>query len=404
MFTRALRTIAALVLAAALHAPTARAAGDVVKLGVINDQSGLAADTSGAGSVEATRMAVEDFGGKVLGKPIEVLSADHQNRTDIAMPIIGRWLDQEGVDALVDVSFTGISLATQEMIRTKKRIALFNGTISSDLTNKACSPYGIHWTVDSYAITHGLGDALSKPAGATWFFITQDSLFGAQLQQETARVIEANGGKVIGTVKTPLGETDFAQYLLQAQASGANVIALATAGTELINELKQASEFHMNAGKQRIAPISLQEPDVHSIGLPIIQGAYLVLAFNWNQNDETRAFSKRFWARVGHPPTQIQAGNYGAVMHYLKAVQAAGTLDADAVAAKMKAMPINDFMTKDGHIRADGRVERELYLFQAKSPAESQGPWDELRQIAVIPREKTVRPAAESECPLMRPR
>jgi branched-chain amino acid transport system substrate-binding protein len=392
----------AFLFAACAGLSTARASGDVVKLGVINDQSGLAADTSGAGSVIATRMAVEDFGGKVLGKPIEVLSADHQNRTDIAMPIIGRWIDQEGVDALVDVSFTGISLATQELIRNRKRIALFNGTISAELTNKACSPYGIHWTLDSYALTHGLGDALSKPTGASWFFITQDSLFGSQLQQETAKVIQANGGTVAGEVRTPLGTTDFAQYLLQAQASGASVIAIATAGTELIDALKQASEFNMMKGKQRIAPISLQEPDVHSIGLNIVQGAYMVLAFNWNQNDATRSFSKRFWERAGHPPTQIQAGNYGAVMHYLKAVQAAGTLDADAVAAKMKEMPINDFMTKDGHIRADGRVEREMYLFQVKAPAESQGAWDEVKQVGIVPREKTVRPAAESDCPLMK--
>ena len=382
--------------------PPAYASGDAVKLGVINDQSGLAADTSGAGSVEATRMAVEDFGGKVLGLPIKVLSADHQNRADIAMPIIGRWIDQDGVDALVDVSFTGISLATQELIRTRKRIALFNGTISAELTNKQCSLYGIHWTVDSYAITHGLGDALSKPAGATWFFITQDSLFGGQLQSETAKVIQANGGKVVGAVRTPLGTTDFAQYLLQAQASNASVIALATAGTELIELLKEASEFHMTNGKQRIAPISLQEPDVHALGLEIAQGSFLVLAFNWNQNDATRAFSKRFWDRVGHPPTQIQAGNYGAVMHYLKAVQAAGTLDADAVAAKMKETPINDFMTKDGHIRANGRVEREMYLFQVKTPAESHGPWDELKQVGTIPREMTVRPVAESDCALLK--
>jgi branched-chain amino acid transport system substrate-binding protein len=251
-------------------------------------------------------------------------------------------------------------------------------------------------------MTHGLGDALSKKAGSTWFFITQDSLFGKQLQDETAKVIAANGGKVLGQVRSPLGTTDFAQYLLQAQSSGAEVIAVATAGSELIAVMKQANEFQINQGNQRVAAISLQEPDVHSLGLDIAKGAYMVLAYNWNQNDETRAFAKRFWARVGHPPTQIQAGNYGAVMHYLKAVQAAGTLDADAVAAKMKETPINDFMTHDGHIRADGRVERDLYLFQAKSPAESTGPWDEEKEIAVIPHEKTVRPLSESECPLVK--
>ncbi len=400
MSTETLRAIA--LAAAWLIAPAAYASGDVVKLGVINDQSGLAADTSGSGSVEATKMAVEDFGGKVLGKPIEVLSADHQNKVDVAMSIIGQWVNRDGVDALVDVSFTGISLATQEFIRTHKIIALYNGTISSELTNKACTTYGIHWTVDSYAMTHGLGDALSKKAGSTWFFITQDSLFGKQLQDETAKVIATNGGKILGQVLSPLGTTDFAQYLLQAQSSGAEVIAVATAGSELIAVMKQANEFQINQGNQHVAAISLQEPDAHSLGLDIAKGAYMVLAYNWNQNDETRAFGKRFWARVGHPPTQIQAGNYGAVMHYLKAVQAAGTLDADAVAAKMKEMPINDFMTHDGHIRADGRVERDLYLFQAKTPAESTGPWDEEKQIAVIPHDKTVRPLSESECPLVK--
>jgi len=381
----------------------AQVSDGVVKLGVLNDMSSLYADVSGKGGVVAAQMAAEDFGGKVLGAPIEIIGGDHQNKPDVGAGLARQWIDTDHVDAIVDVPTSSVALAIQEVTREKKRIFLMSGPASSDLTGKACSPYGIHWTYDTYALAHGTGGALVKQGGDSWFFITADYAFGHALERDTGDAVKAAGGKVLGAVNAPLNTQDFSSFLLQAQASKAKVIGLANAGGDTINSIKQASEFGIVAGGQKLAGLLVFLSDIHSLGLKIAQGLTITSAYYWDRDDATRAFAKRFMARnpTGLPPTYIQAGIYTEVTFYLKAIQAAGTDDADKVVAQMRKMKINDFMTKDGWLREDGRVMRDMYLEEVKSPAESKYPFDYLKILATIPPDQAFRPLKDGNCPLV---
>ncbi len=381
----------------------AQVSDGVVKLGVLNDMSSLYADVSGKGGVVAAQMAAEDFGGKVLGAPIEIIGGDHQNKPDVGAGLARQWIDTDHVDAIVDVPTSSVALAIQEVTREKKRIFLMSGPASSDLTGKACSPYGIHWTYDTYALAHGTGGALVKQGGDSWFFITADYAFGHALERDTGDAVKAAGGKVLGAVSAPLNTQDFSSYLLQAQASKAKVIGLANAGGDTINSIKQASEFGIVAGGQKLAGLLVFLSDIHSLGLKIAQGLTITSAWYWDKDDASRTFAKRFIPRnpTGLPPTYIQAGIYTEVTFYLKAIQAAGTDDADKVVAQMRKMKINDFMTKDGWLREDGRVMRDMYLAEVKSPAESKYPFDYLKILATIPPDQAFRPLKEGNCPLV---
>jgi branched-chain amino acid transport system substrate-binding protein len=391
---------AALCLAGAAHA---QISGDVVRIGVINDMSGLYSDLGGEGSVEAARLAIEDFGPTVLGKKIELVSADHQNKPDVASMIVRRWIDENGVDLIAEGGNSATALAIQGITRDKKRIFVISGPGSSDLTGKQCSPYGFHFTYSTYAEASAVTKAMLKQHADTWFFLTADYAFGHALERDASSFIAAAGSKVVGAVRHPLGASDLSSFLLQAQNSKAKVIALANAGGDTVNSLKQAAEFGIGrSGDQSIVALLMLITDVHSLGLQAAQGIIYATSFSWTQNEATRAFGRRFMARRnGQAPTMIQAGVYSGVMHYLKAVQAAGTDDADAVAAAMRKLPVNDFMTQNARIRADGQVMRAMYLVQAKSPAESHEPWDYEKVIATISPEEAWRPLAEGGCPFV---
>jgi branched-chain amino acid transport system substrate-binding protein len=384
-------------------AASAQISDGVVKLGVLNDMSSLYADIGGKGSVLAAQMAVDDFGGKVLGAPIEIVSGDHQNKPDIGAGIARQWIDTDHVDAIVDVPTSSVALAVQAVTREKKHIFLMSGPASSDLTGKACSPYGVHWTYDTYALAHGTGGALVRQGGDSWFFITADYAFGHALERDTSEAVTAAGGKVLGAVRVPLNTSDFSSFLLQAQASNAKVIGLANAGGDTINAIKQASEFGIVAGGQKLAGLLVFLTDVHSLGLKTAQGLTITSAWYWDKDDPSREFAKRFMAKNpnGMPPTYTQAGVYTEVAFYLKAIAAAGTDGADKVMAQMRSMRINDFMTKDGWLREDGRVMRDMYLEEVKSPAQSQYPFDYFHILATIPSDQAFRPLKDGGCPLV---
>ena len=405
MATKVLAATALLALAASgLGAGQALAqmSGKPIKIGVLSDMSSLYADIGGAGSVAAAQMAVKDFGGKVNGVPIEVISADHLNKPDTGAAIARRWVDEDGVDAIVDVPTSSVALAVQEVMKEEGKVLLISGAASSDLTGKACSPTGVHWTYDTYALAHGTGAALVKQGGDTWFFITADYAFGHALQRDASAVVTNAGGKVLGSVDVPLNNNDFSSFLLQAQQSKAKIVGLANAGGDTDNSIKQAAEFGIVAGGQRLAGLLVFISDVNSLGLQVAQGLVLTEAFYWDQNDATRAWSKRFMEQIKKPPTMVQAGVYGAVAHYLKAMAAAKTEDGVKVVAKMRELPINDFMTKNGKLREDGRVMRDMYLFQVKTPAESKYQFDYYKLLATIPADQAFRPLSESECPLVK--
>jgi branched-chain amino acid transport system substrate-binding protein len=386
-----------------LTAPApAEISGDVVKIGVMNDMSGLYADISGPGSVEAARMAIADFGGTVAGKKIELISADHQNKPDIGSAIANQWLDNDGVDAIVDVPTSSVALAVQEVARNKNKVFLISGAAASDLTGKACSPTSVHWTYDTVALANGTGSAVVKAGGNTWFFITADYAFGHALERDTSKVVEENGGKVLGSVKAPLNTADFSSFLLQAQNSKAKIIGLANAGGDTINSIKQAGEFGIVEGGQNLAGLLVFITDIHSLGLQAAHGLQLTEAFYWDQNNDTRAWSKRFMDKMKRQPTMVQAGVYGAVMHYLAAIKATNSDDGLTVVKQMKATPVNDFMTKNGKIREDGTLVRDMYLFEVKKPSESKGAWDYYKQISVIPGEAAFKLPGPSQCPLVK--
>jgi branched-chain amino acid transport system substrate-binding protein len=380
----------------------AQVSDDVVKIGVLNDQSGLVADATGMGSVVAARLAAEEFGGKILGKPIVIIFADHQNKADIGAGIARQWLDQEQVDAIADVPNSAVALAVQGIVRDKHRIALFSSPGTTALSNKACSPYGVQFTYDTYALAKGTAEAVVRQGEKTWFFITADYAFGHQLQLDATTVITANGGTVLGSALHPNSASDLSSLLMQAQSSKAQAIGLANAGGDTILAIKQANEFGLIAGGQRVAAMLFFLTDVHSLGLEIAQGIYLTTPFYWDLDDATRAWSDRFAERMGgRRPTFLQIGVYDAVRHYLKAIEAAGTDNADAVMKQMRAMKIESAFSHGATIREDGRVIRDMYLAQVKSPAESKRPWDYYKIVRKIPGEELAHPLSESTCPLV---
>ncbi|MBV5270507.1 MAG: ABC transporter substrate-binding protein [Afipia sp.] len=403
-----MKTVSAALAAALLFgsatAGLAQMSDDVVKLGVLDDMSGPYADIQGPGDVVAVKMAVEDFGGKVNGKPIEVVSADVQLKADVGSAIARRWYDVENVDAIFGLGTSAVAIAVQGIAQEKNKVSIATSVGSTALTGKACSPTGIHWVYDTYALAKGTATAVMKQGGGdTWFFITADYAFGHSLEGDTAAIVKQNNGKVIGSVRAPVNSSDFSSFLLQAQSSKAQVIGLANAGADTINTIKNAADFGIVAGGQKLAGLLVLITDIHTLGLKTAQGLLFTEAYYWDQNDETRAFAKRFAERHGgKPPTMFQAGIYSAATHYLKAIQAAGTDEAKAVIAQMKKIPVNDFMTKNGTIREDGRMMRDMYLLQAKKPSESKGEWDLMNVVATIPAAEAFRPLSESECPLIK--
>jgi branched-chain amino acid transport system substrate-binding protein len=375
----------------------------VVKIGVLSDMSSLYADIGGAGSVAAAKLAVEDFGAAAKGIKVEIVSGDHQNKPDVGANIAGTWFDVDKVDVIVDVPNSGVALAVSEIARQKNKLFLVSGAAASDLTGAKCNANTIHWTYDTWALANGTGKAVVKTGGDSWFFLTADYAFGYALERDTAAVVEANGGKVLGKVRVPLNTNDFSSFLLQAQASKAKVIGLANAGGDTINSIKQASEFGIVKGGQSLAGLLVFVTDVAALGLPTAQGLIMTEAWYWDMNDANRAWTKRWQAeRRGKFPSMVQAGVYSAVLHYLKAVEALKSdADGKAVAAKMKEMPTDDRLFGKGTIRADGRKVHDLYLFEVKKPAESKYPGDFYKLRATIPAAEAFRPLREGGCPLV---
>jgi branched-chain amino acid transport system substrate-binding protein len=374
----------------------------VVKIGLIEDMSSIYADITGIGAVTAAKMAVEDFGGKVLGMPIDVVSADHQNKADIASATAREWFDNQHVDALMDVAASATALAAVDVAKTKNKIVILNGPGAARITNEACTPVSIHYTYDNYALAHGTGGAMVKAGYDTWFFITADYAFGHDLEGVTTNVIKASGGQVLGDVRVPINTADFSSALLQAQSSKAKVVGLANAGADTQNSIKQAAEFGIVRGGQKMAGLLVFINDVNSLGLEVAQGMLLTTAFYWDRNDESRAWAQRYFARMNRMPNMAQAGIYSATTHYLEAVAAAGTDATQPVMEKMRATPINDFFVKNGTIRDDGRMVHDMYLYEVKKPAESKGAWDYYKPAAEIPADQAFLPLAESKCPLVK--
>lgn len=371
-----------------------------VKIGILNDQSGVYADYGGKGSVEIAKMAVEDFGGTVLGQKIEVVSADHQNKPDLAVSIARRWYEVEGVDMITELTTSSVALAVQDLSKQMKKIDIVVGAASSRITGDACTPYGFHWAFDTHALAVGTGGALTKAGGDTWFFLTADYAFGYSLEEDTAAVVKANGGKVLGSVRHPLNSSDFASFLLQAQSSKAKVVGLANAGLDTTNAVKQAAEFGIVAGGQKLAGLLLTLSEVNGLGLQAAQGLVLTEGYYWDRDDKSRNLGERFFKRTGKMPNMIQAGTYSATLSYLKAVKAAGTKDSDAVAKKLKELPVNDDFAQGGKVLANGRMVHDLYLFEVKKPSESKKPWDYYKQLAVVPGDQAFPTAKDSGCPL----
>jgi branched-chain amino acid transport system substrate-binding protein len=389
--------LAAVAACLVLAAP---ASAQGVKIGILNDQSGVYADYGGKYSVEAAKMAIEDFGGSVLGQNIDLISADHQNKPDLATSIARRWYDVEGVDMITELTTSSVALAVHELSGTKKKIDIVVGAATARLTGDACQPYGFHWAFDTHALAVGTGGALTEAGGDSWFFLTADYAFGYALEEDTSAIVKSKGGTVLGSVRHPLNSSDFSSFLLQAQSSKAKIIGLANAGLDTTNSIKQAAEFGIVAGGQKLAGLLLTLSEVHGLGLEAAQGLVLTEAFYWDRNDQSREFSERFMKRTGRMPNMVQAGTYSATLQYLKAVKAAGTKDSDAVAQKLKELPVDDMFAQGGKVLANGRMVHDLYLFEVKKPSESKQPWDYYKMIATIPGDKAFPTAAESGCPL----
>ena len=374
-----------------------------LKLGGILDMSGLYADITGPGAELAAKMAAEDFGGEVLGRRIEILAADHLNKADLAANIARDMLDNQGVEMLYDVAASATALAAGEIAKARNKIVIFNGPGSIRLSNEACGPYTVHYVFDTFAQANVTGLAAVKQGLDTWFFLTADYAFGQDLEKDTTNVVLKSGGKVLGSVRHPLNTADFSSYLLQAQASKAKVIGLANAGGDTINTIKQAAEFGVMKGGQKISPLLAFVNDIDSVGLETAQGLLLSEAYYWDLNDDTRAFAKRFMDRMKQRvPSAAQAGVYSSVTHYLKAVKAAGTTDAAAVMKIMKDTPINDMFARNGRIREDGRMVHDMYLFEVKKPSESKGRWDDYKLLATIPGNEAFQSLEQSRCPLVK--
>ena len=388
-------TTAALMAVAQAQAPAP------LKIAVMDGFSGVYGDLT-AGEVEAMQMAIEDVGGKVLGRSVEILSADHQTKPDVGAAIARKWYDVDGVKMITGLGTSSVALAVRKISQEKGQIDINTGAASSDLTGPACSETGAHWVYDTYSLAHVTGSAMVKAGGDSWYFLTADYAFGHSLERDVSEVVKASGGKVLGAVRHPLSTQDFSSFLLQAQASKAKVVGLANAGQDTINSIKQAGEFGIVKGGQKLAGLLVFATDVQSLTLPVAQGLVLTESFYWDLNDETRAWTKRYRAKKDRLPSMLTAGVYSSTLHYLKAVQAAGTDDAKAVMAKMREMPINDVMTKNGKLREDGRLVRDMYLFQVKSPAESKSKDDIYKLVATVPGDQAYRPMKDGKCPFIK--
>lgn len=383
----------------AVHAQT----DTPIRIGVLTDISGPLSDVQGVGSVEAVKMAVEEFGGTVLGRRIEVLSGDHQNKADIGASIARGWIDNSNVGLIMDLGNSAVAIAIQTIVREKNRLSIATGAAAGELTNRFCSPNSMQWGYDTYQFARASAVALTRSGGDSWFLITADYAFGHGLEADARKFIEANGGRVVGTVRHPIGSMDFSSFLLQAQASRAKVIGIASAVADLQNTLKGGMEFGVFSDAQRPAALAMLLADVHSVGLRVAQGTVLSSVFYWDANDATREFSAKFAARMGRPPSETQAMNYSATLHYLRAMAAANSSETDAVIAKMREMPVNDAMTTNARIRADGRLMRDIHLVRVKSPEESKKPWDYFQITGTIAADDAFRPPEDSVCPLLRP-
>ncbi len=373
---------------------------NVVKIGILNDQSGVYADFGGKSSVAAAQMAVEDFGGKVLGANIEIVNADHQNKPDVASSIARQWYDADKVDSIMELTTSSVALAVQGLSKEKKKITMTTGAATTELTGKQCSPYGFHWAYDTHALAVGTGGALVENGGNKWFFLTADYAFGYSLEEQTSKFVKSKGGQVVGSVRHPLAATDYSSFLLQAQSSGANVIGMANAGLDTANAIKQAAEFGITQGGTRLAALLFTLAEVKGLGLQSAQGLTLTEGWYWDQNDDNRAFAKRFQAKTGKMPNMIHMGTYSTVMQYLKAIQKAGTDETEAVAKALHEMPVQDAFTKNGKVLPNGRMVYDMYLFQVKKPEESKGEWDMYKQLATIPGDQAYMKVADSGCQL----
>ena len=401
------RAVATAALATSLSALAAAAPAvaqetDKVLIGAIMDRTGVYSRHGGPGMVEAIKMAVEDFGGAVNGKPIEVLQADYQNKVDVTSSVARRWFDVDNVNVIIESTDSSSAIALNKLGEEKKRVIIAAGSATTALTNAACMPYSIHYVYDTYAVATGTGSAIVKEGGKDWFFITADYAFGQALEADTTRVVKEGGGRVLGSVRAPLNTTDFSSFLVQAQSSKAQIVGLANAGTDFVNSVKQAAEFGIQAGGQSLAAMLVFITDVKALGLPIAQGMKFTTGYYWDRDDESRAFAKKYYARTKAQPSMVQAGAYSATLHYLNAVKATGTVDAAKVTEKMKATPVNDFFAKNGVIRADGRMVHDMYLVEAKKPADSKNEWDLMKVLRTIPGAEAYKPLEQSTCPLVK--
>lgn len=397
------RTILALAITVATASnASAQISNDVVRIGVLTDLSSWGRDNSGPGSVEAAKMAVEEFGPTVLGKPIEIVGADHQMKTDVGLQIVRDWFDNGKVDAVADIPNSGIAIAVHNMVRERNKIALLSGPGASSLTDELCSPNTVHFSYDTYALSKVTASAVVKEGGKSWFFVTADYAFGQQLEKDATRFIKELDGKVLASVRHPTNTADFSSFVLQAQNSRADVVAFANAGQDTDNAIKQSGEFGLVQAGQTLVGLLMFETDVHAVGLQAAQGTYMTTASYWNMDDKTRAWSKRFFAKTNVMPTMIHTGVYGSVLHYLKAIKAAGTDDPAAVMAKMRELPVEDTFVHGGKLREDGRVIRDMYLARVKKPSDSKEPWDYLEIVKTIRGEDAYRPVSESQCTLLK--
>lgn len=405
MLTKAiLRTVGATAILA-LSFGAAQASDGVIRIGVLNDQSGLYADVTGQGSVIAARMAAEKFGGRIKGQPIEILFADHQNKPDIGTQVGRQWIDRDKVDVIVDVPTSSVALAINQLTREKNKVFIGSGPATSDLTGAQCSPNTVHWTYDTWSLANGTGKAVVQSGGDTWYFLTADYAFGHALERDTSAVVTAAGGKVLGSIRHPLAANDFSSFLLQAQGSKAKIIGVANAGGDTINTIKQAAEFGIARGGQKLAGLLMFISDVHSLGLRTAAGLQLTSAFYWDRDEGSRAFAKEFSARhKGAQPTMVHAGVYAGLLHYFKAIEALGgdMEDGKAAVAKMKELPTDDPLFGKGVVRADGRKIHDMYLFEVKQPSESKGPWDYYKLVRTIPAAEAFRPLDQGGCPLVK--
>src|SRR5262245_22747691 len=379
------------------NCPAGAQSGGAFRIGILNDQSGPYADFGGKTSVDAARMAVEDVGGKVLGKSIEVIIGDHQNKPDVASAIARRWFDVDGVSAIAELTNSAVALAVQQIAKEQGKITLFTGPATTRLTNEDCSATGFHWAFDTYSQAVGTARAIVAEGGKSWFLLVADYAFGHQMASDLSKVVKSSGGTVVGEVRHPLNTSDFSSFLLRAQSSRAQIIGLASAGADTINSVKQAAEYRIAAGGQKLAGLVVVMSDIHALGLTTANGLVFTTAFYWDRDEASRAWSKRFSERTGRMPGMVQAGTYSAVRHYLKAIEAAGTTDGRAVASKIKELPVEDFFAK-GRVREDGRMVHDMYLVEVKAPNESKATWDYYKVLRRIPAEESAQPLSESKC------